>query len=131
MKVNAVYAGIENEGREAVQFLEDLGTQIQQNYTQIPWNTVAENSFFLAGNPLIDVCHNNYGRRVVRGVALNQIDVDSSVNMSEQLNYLVTKYPQMSTSDNAMYFCATQAVTSKSQDAIAYPWRQAIGHQYV
>ncbi|KAI0877508.1 hypothetical protein GGS24DRAFT_487881 [Hypoxylon argillaceum] len=129
LQVNAVYAGPEEEGRAAVQFLQDIGTDIRRNYSQVAWNTVPENAFFLAGNTLLDVCGGTYGRRVVRGVAFNHLDVDAHVKMSEQLNYLVTKYPQMSTSDNGMYFCATQAVQAQSKDASAYPWRQAIGHQ--
>lgn len=129
--MNAVYAGPEDEGREAVQFIEALGTQIRQNYTQIPWNTVTENGFFLNGSLAVDTCHSSQGRRDPLGIAVNQIDVDASVEMTEQFNYLVTTYPQMSASDNSAYFCAKQGVVARPDNATAYPWRHAVGHQYV
>ena len=49
--------------------------------------------------------------------------------MTEQFNYMVTKYPQMRASDNSMYFCATQAVKAVPDHATAYAWRGALGHQ--
>ncbi|KAK4214353.1 hypothetical protein QBC37DRAFT_421456 [Rhypophila decipiens] len=127
LRINAVYAGPEAEGRKAVAFLQRIPL-IRQNLTQIPWNTIPENSFFSLGNQRINTCGINAGKRVVRGVAFNKIDVNTHVKMTHQLDYMVNTYPQMRASSNAMYFCATQAVANKSKDETAYPWRQAIGH---
>ena len=127
--VNAVYAGPESEGRKAVQFLQDIGPALRQNYTMVPWNELTQNAFFVLGNEAILSCDQSYGKRSVFGAAFNEIDVEAQVKMTDQFNYMVTKYPQMRASDNSMYFCATQAVKAVPDDATAYGWRKALGHQ--
>lgn len=127
--VNAVYAGPESEGREAVKFLEGISPVLRKNYTEVPWNQLTQNAFFLKGDEAILNCAATYGERSVFGAVINQVDVDASVQMTEQFNYLVTKYPQMRGSDNSMYFCAKQAVEAVPEDSAAYAWRGALGHQ--
>ena len=127
--VNAVYAGPESEGREAVKFLEGIDPVLRKNYTEVPWNQLTQNAFFLDGDESILNCAATYGERSVFGAVINQVDVDASVQMTEQFNYLVTKYPQMRGSDNSMYFCARQAVEAVPEDSDAYAWRGALGHQ--
>ena len=126
---NAVYAGPESEGRKAVQFLQEVGPVLRQNFSVVPWDELTQNSFFLLGNEDILSCDQTYGRRSVFGAAFNEVDVEAQVKMTEQFNYMVTKYPQMRESDNSMYFCATQAVTAVPENTTAYPWRRALGHQ--
>ena len=126
---NAVYAGPESEGRKAVQFLQGVGPVLRQNFSEVPWNELTQNAFFELGNEEILSCDQNYGRRAVFGAAFNEVDVEAQVKMTEQFNYMVTKYPQTRASDNSMYFCATNAVTAVPDNATAYPWRQALGHQ--
>ncbi|KAI1502202.1 hypothetical protein F5X99DRAFT_427578 [Biscogniauxia marginata] len=128
LAVNAVYAGPESDGREAVQFLQKLGPVLRQNSTEVPWNELTQNTFFLDGNEAIETCGLSYGRRSTMGALFNKIEVEAHVSMTEQFNYMVTKYPQMRSSDNGMYFCGTQAVRAVPRNATAYPWRQALGH---
>lgn len=127
--VNAAYAGLEDEGRKAVAFLQEIGPIIKQNLTMVPWNRYNENAAFLNDTDATASCSLSYGKRAVFGAAFNEIDVKAHVQMTSQFNEMVTKYPQTRGSDNAMYFCATQAVTAVPDNATAYPWRSALGHQ--
>ena len=129
LRVNAVYAGPENEGREAVQFLDKVGPTLRKNFTEVPWNQLTTNAFFVNGSTAILDCDQSYGKRAVFGAAINQVDVESSVKMTEMFNYMNIRYPQMRGSDNGMYFCATQAAAAVPEDSTAYAWRKAIGHQ--
>ena len=124
-----MYAGPESEGRKAIQFLQELGPVLRQNFSVVPWNELTQTGFFLLGNEAILNCEQTFGKRSVTTAAFNKVDVKAQVKMTEQFNYLVTKYPQMRRSDNSMYFCATQAVRAVPENATAYPWRQALGHQ--
>lgn len=129
--MNAVYAGSEDEGRRNVEFLTDIGTDLRRNFTQVPWNRLNRNVYFSGNNPAADLCSPGGVRGDTYGVALNTIDVDAHVRAAEQFDYMVTKYPEMSHSGGGGYFCANQAVVARAQDYTAYPWRQAVGHQYV
>ncbi|KAI0134358.1 hypothetical protein BJ170DRAFT_591337 [Xylariales sp. AK1849] len=129
LKVNAVYAGPENEGRRAVEFLADIGTDLRHNFTQVPWNRLNRNVNFLDNNPAVDVCNPSGVRGDTYGVAVNKIDVDAHVNITDQFDYMFTKYPEMKNSGNGGYFCANQAVVAREQNYTAYPWRLAVGHQ--
>jgi hypothetical protein len=131
LKVNAVYAGPEDEGRRAVQFLADLGTELRHNFTQVPWNRLNRNVYFLNGNPAVDVCTPGGVRGDTYGVAFNRIDVEAHVNATEQFDYMLNKYPEMRSSGNGGYFCANQAVVVRGEHSTAYPWRRAVGYQYV
>ncbi|KAB2572594.1 FAD-linked oxidoreductase azaL [Lasiodiplodia theobromae] len=42
MTVKAVCAGPESEGREAIEFLLQLGPILQQNITEVPWHQVIQ-----------------------------------------------------------------------------------------
>ncbi|SPQ20693.1 9abd6c18-e524-4ffb-8b72-b16b846583ac [Thermothielavioides terrestris] len=129
LKVNAVYAGPEDEGRRAVEFLADLGTDLRHNFTQVPWNRLNRNVDFLNNNPLVDVCNPGGIRGDTYGVAVNTIDVDAHVSVSEQFDDMMAKYPEMRSSGNGGYFCANQAVVARPKHHTAYPWRQAVGYQ--
>jgi hypothetical protein len=129
--VNAVYAGPEDEGRRAVDFLADIGTDLRHNFSQVPWNELNRNVNFLQDNHAVDVCNPGGVRGDTYGVALNEIDVDAHVAISEQFNYMLTTYPEMKSSGNGGYFCANQAVVAREQDYTSYPWRSAVGFQYV
>ncbi|KAK3381169.1 hypothetical protein B0H63DRAFT_475023 [Podospora didyma] len=129
LKANAVYAGSEAEGRRAVQFLTNIGTDLRHNFTQIPWNRLNRNVNFLNNNPLVDQCTPGGVRGDTYGVAFNTINVDAHVNMSYQFDAMFTKYPEMRSSGNGGYFCANQAVASKPAHYTSYPWREAVGHQ--
>ncbi|KAI1412820.1 hypothetical protein F5Y13DRAFT_199678 [Hypoxylon sp. FL1857] len=128
MKVNAVYAGPQIEGRNAIRFLEHIPA-LRRNFTDVPWNKLTTSAFFVNGDASVETCGVNSGQRSSMGAAFNELTVEAHVSMSEQFDYMVTTYPQMRQSDNSMYFCATQAVRALPNDAIAYPWRQALGHQ--
>lgn len=127
--VNAAYAGLEDEGRQAVAFLQKIGPILKQNLTMVPWNRYNENAFFGNNTGALTSCDLSFGRRMVLGAAFNEIDVEAHVNMTSQFNEMVTKYPQTRGSDNSMYFCGTQAVTAVPDNATAYGWRSALGHQ--
>jgi hypothetical protein len=129
MYVNAVYAGPESEGREAVRFLQGLGPVLRQNFSAVPWNELYQTSFFLDGDDSILSCAKPFGYRSTMGAAFNEVNVESQVKMTELFNYMVAKYPFMRESDNSMYFCASQAVRAVPDYTTAYPWRQAVGHQ--
>ena len=124
-----MYAGPESEGRTAVQFLEEVGPVLRKNFSVVPWNELTQNAFFELGNEEVLTCDQSLGRRSVFGAAFNEVDVEAHVKMTDLFNYMVTKYPQTTASDNSMYFCATQAVRAVPDNATAYPWRQALGHQ--
>ena len=126
-----MYAGTEDDGRRAVQFLTDIGTDLRHNFTQVPWNRLNRNVNFLNNNPLVDVCSPGGVRGDTYGVALNTIDVDAFVSVAEQFDHMFTTYPEMKSSGLGGYFCANQAVVARDQDHTAYPWRHAVGHQYV
>ena len=93
----------------------------------VPWNRYDENAYFL--NDTDASCNLSFGRRATFGAAFNEIDVKAHVKMTSQFNEMVTKYPQTRGSDNSMYFCGTQAVTAVPDNATAYAWRSALGHQ--
>lgn len=129
LKANAVYAGPERDGRRATRFLRRVGPVLRKNITDVPWNELSLTAFFDNGDETSETCGVNAGARASMGAAFNELTVDAHVSMTEQFNYLLTRYPQMRDSDNSMYFCATQAVRALPNDATSYPWRQAIGHQ--
>jgi hypothetical protein len=124
-----VYAGPYGEGVQAIEFLNSVSPLLQKNFTEIPWNQIYQNAFFLDNNPLILECGGSFGQRKPLAAAFNVVNVDAHVKMTEQFDDMVTTYPQMRDSDNSMYFCATQAVRARPDNATAYPWRQAVGHQ--
>ncbi|KAF3055926.1 6-hydroxy-D-nicotine oxidase [Daldinia childiae] len=128
MKVNAAYAGPQSDGRKAIRFFSDIPA-LRQNFTDVPWNQLLDSAFFVNGDQSAETCGVDYGSRSSSGAAFNELTVEAHVRMTELFNYMVTKYPQMRGSDNSMYLCATQAVRALSNDATAYPWRQALGHQ--
>ncbi|KAL2194466.1 hypothetical protein P885DRAFT_71238 [Corynascus similis CBS 632.67] len=128
LKVNAVYAGPEREGRRAVRFLRDI-PDLRHNFTQVPWNRLNRNVNFLNNNPAVDTCQPGGVRGDTYGVALNKIDVDANVRMSELFDYMLRTYPEMISSGNGGYFCANQAAIARPRDYTAYPWRHAVGYQ--
>lgn len=128
--MNAVYAGPEDEGRQAVEFLASIGTDLRHNFTQVPWNELNRNVNFLNNNPAVDICQPGGVRGDTYGVTFNTLDVDAHVNISQQFDYMYATYPEMQSSGNGGYFCANQAVVANGLDApTAYPWRSAVGHQ--
>ncbi|KAF9641750.1 FAD-binding domain-containing protein [Lasiodiplodia theobromae] len=112
MPVKAVYAGPESEGREAIEFLLQLGPILQQNITEVPWHQVIQSSFFGAA-----LCQRYYQEVYLISC------IQHHAKLVEQFEEMITKYPQTIGSGLALYFPTTQAARAVPSNATAYAWR--------
>ena len=126
MTINAVYAGPESEGRKAIQFLLNQGPILKQNITVVPWNQIIPTSFYGGGS---GNCVKGVTRKSISGTAFNVIDPKAFGKFTDGFNAMIAKYPQTIGSSIALYFPATQAVMAIPDDATAFPFRKALGHQ--
>ncbi|KAL9112786.1 MAG: hypothetical protein Q9227_003089 [Pyrenula ochraceoflavens] len=129
--VNAVYAGPENEGRKAIDFLSEIGSPIRQSQSVVPWRELTQTAFFQEfglGEASL-TCGITEGIRKAFGAAYNTVNVDSQVQAHELFNEMVTRFPGTRASDMSLQFCAQQGTNAFSDDSTAYSWRKALGQQ--
>lgn len=129
--VNAVYAGPESEGKDAIEFLSRIPKPIRRSQSIVPWREVTQTAFFHEfglGEASL-ACGISEGVRKAFGAAYNTVDVDSQVKAHDLFDELVTKYPGFRASDMSMQFCSQQGTSALSDDATAYSWRKALGQQ--